>query len=173
MSLPHRAVRAPHAFASVIRAASEVAVGFLLSSRDGPAIGLRQIKAPGVPRRRFPPSTAEEARMTDDKRNAWKTLVEEIEVSGQHLLAEINKLIAEGNVRKLVVKTDDGHIFLTIPLTAGAVAGGVLTLGAPWLAVLAAVAGVVARVKIEVVREESADAPPPSEEKPSASDEAA
>ena len=93
--------------------------------------------------------------------------------SGQHLLAEINKLIAEGNVRKLVVKTDDGHIFLTIPLTAGAVAGGVLTLGAPWLAVLAAVAGLVARVKIEVVREQSADAPPPSEEKPSASDEAA
>jgi hypothetical protein len=91
--------------------------------------------------------------MTDDKKNAWKTFVDEVEVSGQHLLAEINKLIAEGNVRKLIVRTDDGHIFLTIPLTAGAVAGGVLTLGAPWLALLAAVAGIVARVKIEVIRE--------------------
>jgi hypothetical protein len=90
--------------------------------------------------------------MTDEKNNPWKTFVEEIEVSGQHLLAEINKLIAEGNVRTLIVKTDDGHIFLTIPLTAGAVAGGVLTLGAPWLALLAAVAGLVARVKIEIVR---------------------
>ena len=96
--------------------------------------------------------------MTEDAKNAWKTFVEEIEVSGQHLLAEINKLIAEGNVRKLVVKTDDGHVFLTIPLTAGAVAGGILTVGAPWLAVLAAIAGVVAKVKLEVVRdvEESA-----------------
>jgi hypothetical protein len=91
--------------------------------------------------------------MTDETKSPWKTFAEEIEVSGQHLLAEINKLIAEGNVRKLVVKTDDGHIFLTIPLTAGAVAGGVLTLGAPWLALLAAVAGIVARVKIEVVRD--------------------
>ena len=91
--------------------------------------------------------------MTDETKSPWKTFVEEVEVSGQHLLAEINKLIAEGNVRRLVVKTDDGHIFLTIPLTAGAVAGGVLTLGAPWLALLAAVAGIVARVKIEVVRE--------------------
>jgi hypothetical protein len=91
--------------------------------------------------------------MSDDKKNAWKTFAEEIEVSGQHLLAEVNRLITEGNVRKLIVKTDDGHIFLTIPLTAGAVAGGVLTLGAPWLALLAAVAGLVARVKIEIVRE--------------------
>jgi hypothetical protein len=91
--------------------------------------------------------------MTEEPKNAWKTFVEEIEVSGQHLLAEINKLIAEGNVRKLVVKTDDGHVFLTIPLTAGAVAGGILTVGAPWLAVLAAVAGVVAKVKLEVVRD--------------------
>jgi hypothetical protein len=91
--------------------------------------------------------------MTAEPKNAWKTFVEEIEVSGQHLLAEINKLIAEGNVRKLVVKTDDGHVFLTIPLTAGAVAGGILTVGAPWLAVLAAIAGVVAKVKLEVVRD--------------------
>jgi hypothetical protein len=98
--------------------------------------------------------------MTEESKNAWKTFVEEIEVSGQHLLAEINKLIAEGNVRRLVVKTDDGHVFLTIPLTAGAVAGGILTVGAPWLAVLAAIAGVVAKVKLEVVRdvEESAKA---------------
>lgn len=112
--------------------------------------------------------------MTDDKKNAWKTFAEEIEVSGQHLLAEINRLIAEGNVRKLIVKTDDGHIFLTIPLTAGAVAGGVLTLGAPWLALLAAVAGLVARVRIEVVREETGEPPQGEAAKESpASDEAA
>jgi hypothetical protein len=91
--------------------------------------------------------------MTEDKKSNWQTFVEEIEISGQHLLTEINRLIAEGNVRKLVVKTDDDSVFLTVPLTAGVVAGGVLTLGAPWLAILAAVAGVVAHVKLEIVRE--------------------
>jgi hypothetical protein len=100
-----------------------------------------------------------EASMNDDTKTAWKTLVEEIEVSGKHLLGEINRLVAEGNVRKLVVKTDDGHVFLTIPLTAGAVAGGILTLGAPWLAILAAVAGLVANIKLEVTR----DTAPPSD----------
>ena len=91
--------------------------------------------------------------MSEDTKNAWKTFTEEIEVSGQHLLTEINRLIAEGNVRKLVVKTDDGQVFVTIPLTAGAVAGGLVALSAPWLAIIAAVAGLMVRVKIEIVRE--------------------
>ena len=95
----------------------------------------------------------------DDQNSGWKTFAEELEVSGKHLLAEVNRLIAEGNVRKLVVKSDDGQVFLTLPLTAGAVAGGILTLGAPWLAVLAAVAGLVAKVKLEVTRDEA----PPDE----------
>lgn len=91
--------------------------------------------------------------MTEEPKNAWKTFAEEIEVSGQHLLGEVNRLIAEGNVRTLVVKADDGRVFLTIPLTAGAVAGGLVALSAPWLAILAAVAGIVGRVKIEIIRE--------------------
>ena len=109
-----------------------------------------------------------------DPKTAWKTFAEDIEVSGQHLLAEINRLIAEGNVRKLIVKTADDRVFLTIPLTAGAVAGGILTLGAPWLAVIAAVAGLVTRVHIEVVRdtEEPAD-PPDTAQQPTKTDEAA
>lgn len=102
--------------------------------------------------------------MTEDPKTTWKTFAEEIEVSGKHLLGEINRLIAEGNVRKLVVKTDDGHVFLTIPLTAGAVAGGILTLGAPWLAILAAVAGLVAQVKLEITRDEA----PPADTLPAA-----
>ena len=97
--------------------------------------------------------------MDDRSKTSWKSFAEEIEVSSKQLLAEINRLIAEGNVRKLVVKSDDGHVFLTVPLTAGAVAGGILTLGAPWLAILAAVAGLVAKVKLEITRDEA----PPAE----------
>lgn len=94
--------------------------------------------------------------MTEETKKAWKSIAEEIDVSSKHLLSEIHRLVAEGNIRKLVVKSADGHVFLTIPLTAGAVAGGILTLGAPWLAVLAAVAGVVANLKIEVTRDGTA-----------------
>jgi hypothetical protein len=108
--------------------------------------------------------------MTDDKTSNWKTFVEEIETTGQHLLAEINRLVAEGNVRKLVVKTDDGEVFLTVPLTAGAVAGGILAIGAPWLAILAAFAGVVAHVKLEIVRERKDDEDEPATGEPAPPD---
>ncbi len=90
----------------------------------------------------------------DNRKTGWKTFTEEIEVTGQQLLETINRLIAEGNVRKLNIKSESGDVFLSVPLTGGALAGGILVLGAPWLAVIAAVAGVLARVKLEVVRAE-------------------
>ena len=43
--------------------------------------------------------------------------------------------------------------FLELPLTGGVVGGGVLLLAAPWLAALGALAAIVAKVKIEIVRE--------------------
>ena len=92
--------------------------------------------------------------MNDDKKNGWKTFTEEIEVTGQQLLETISRLIAEGNVRKLNIKSESGDVFLSVPLTGGAVAGGILFLGAPWLALIAGVAGMLAHVKLEIVREE-------------------
>jgi hypothetical protein len=92
--------------------------------------------------------------MDDDKKPGWKTFTEEIEVTGQQLLETINRLLAEGNVRKLNIKSESGDVFLSVPLTGGAIAGGILVLGAPWLAIIAGVAGMLAKVKLEVVRTE-------------------
>jgi len=99
--------------------------------------------------------------MNDDRKSGWQTFTEEIEVTGQQLLNEINRLIAEGNVRKLNVKSADGEVFLSIPLTGGVVAGGIVALTAPWLAIIAGVAGLVTKLKLEVVR-----VVPPEGEKP-------
>ncbi len=90
--------------------------------------------------------------MDDGKKTGWKTFTEEIEVTGQQLLETINRLIAEGNVRKLNIKSESGDVFLSVPLTGGAIAGGILVIGAPWLALIAGVAAVLTKVKIEVVR---------------------
>jgi hypothetical protein len=91
--------------------------------------------------------------MEDKTKTAWKTFTEELDVAGHQLVTEINRLLTEGNVRKLQVRSEKGDVFLSVPLTAGAVAGGVVALAAPWLAIIAAVAGVAARIKLEVVRE--------------------
>lgn len=108
--------------------------------------------------------------MTDAAKNAWKTFTEEIEVAGHQLVDEINRLVAAGNVRKLQVRSREGEVVLNIPLTAGALAGGVVVLAAPWIAIIAAIAGAFAHVRIEVVREEPSEPPADTGNPPDAGD---
>lgn len=100
--------------------------------------------------------------MDDSGEERRKRFTEEIEVAAKDLIGRIDDLIKEGNVRLLRIRSEKGDIFLELPLTVGAVTGGVVALAAPWLAVLGAVAGLVARVRIEVVRvaEEDEDVEP-------------
>lgn len=94
-----------------------------------------------------------------DDKDRWKTFTEEIEIAGNQLVDRVTQLLKEGNVRLLRIRSENGDVFLEIPLTIGAVTGGVVALAAPWLAVLGAVAGLLARVKIEIVRQERPDEP--------------
>jgi hypothetical protein len=93
----------------------------------------------------------------------WKTFTEEIEVAGHQLVDQVQKLIAEGNVRRIRVRSQRGDVYLDLPLTFGAVTGGVVALAAPWLAVLGAVAGLLTKVKVEIVRQEPPDTKPDAE----------
>lgn len=82
------------------------------------------------------------------------TWVEEIEIAGGQLVDRIKELIAEGNVRRVIIRTQEDKLLLEIPLTAGAVVGGVVTLIAPVLAALGALAALIARVKVQIVRKD-------------------
>lgn len=90
--------------------------------------------------------------MNDEKKSDWDAFTEELEVAGSQLMNELNRLLAEGNVRRLQIRSEKGDVFLSVPLTAGAVAGGVVAIAAPWLAVIAAIAGIASKVKVEIVR---------------------
>lgn len=94
----------------------------------------------------------DEEKHTDEQGNHWKTFTEEVEIAGRHLVEEVTKLIAEGNVRKLRVRSRNDDVVIEVPMNAGVVVGGVFVLAAPWLAILGALAGVLAKVRLEVVR---------------------
>lgn len=91
--------------------------------------------------------------MEEPKDEKKRTFTEEIEIAGNQLVEEIKRLVAEGNVRQIRIKDADGDVFMETPLTFGAIAGGVVVLAAPWLAILGVIAALVTNVKIEVVRE--------------------
>lgn len=73
------------------------------------------------------------------------------EVPGHRLIERIKELIADGNAKAVRIRTDDGKVFVEIPLTPAAITGGVVALAAPWVAVLAAIAALVGRLRLEVV----------------------
>ena len=69
---------------------------------------------------------------------------EEIRVKANELVEKVKTLVAEGNVRRIIVSKENGERILEIPLTAGVIAGGALTLIAPLLAGLGAMAAATA-----------------------------
>ena len=75
---------------------------------------------------------------------------EEFKVKSEEIIEKVKQLIHEGNVRRLIIKDEDGKVYLEIPVTFGVI--GVIL--APILAAVGAVAAMVANLTIEVVRDE-------------------
>jgi len=103
----------------------------------------------------------------NSEKNSWERISEEIELAGNQVVDRVKELIAEGNVRKIRIRSLNDDVILELPLTAGAGLGGVVALAAPGLAALAAIAGILARVKVEILprdvpgQEEPQQADPP------------
>jgi uncharacterized membrane protein len=94
--------------------------------------------------------------MSEEKRER-RTFKEEVEVAGNQLVERIKELAKESNTRRVIIKNTEGEELITVPLTFGMVAGGILTLYAPLLAALGAIAALVTKVRLEVIREEGGD----------------
>jgi uncharacterized membrane protein YvbJ len=69
-------------------------------------------------------------------------------VSGDDLVDRVKELVHEGNVTRVIVRSEGGKTLLDIPVTAGAV--GVVLF--PWMAALGAIAALVTRCTITVER---------------------
>jgi uncharacterized protein DUF4342 len=87
------------------------------------------------------------------------TRVEEVQVSGHQLLAELKNLFHQGNIRRIAIRNSEGATLLEIPLVVG-LAGAVL---APVWAAVGALAALVAKCTLVIERiEPGAEAPPSS-----------
>jgi len=84
-----------------------------------------------------------------------ENIKEEFWVKGEELVEKVRQLIHEGNVRRLIIKDEEGKVYLEIPVTFGVIGA----LIAPMLAAVGAVAAMVANLKIEVVRNDEPEKP--------------
>ena len=81
-----------------------------------------------------------------------RTFTEQIEIAASDLVDRTKELIEEGNVRRLIIRNEEDEVLMEVPLTAGVAVGGAVTIVAPVLAALGALAALLTHVKIEVVR---------------------
>ena len=71
---------------------------------------------------------------------------EEHKVTGDKLLTRIKELVREGNIRRIIIKHEDGHVLMEIPLTLGVVGAALMPI---WVAI-GAMAALVANYTIVV-----------------------
>lgn len=77
------------------------------------------------------------------KEEIW---VEEFKISGEELVSMIRGLLKEGNIRRIIIKNEEGRTLIEIPLTIGVVA----TLLLPVWAAIGALAALATRCTIVV-----------------------
>ncbi|GLH65912.1 DUF4342 domain-containing protein [Geothrix edaphica] len=82
--------------------------------------------------------------MSADTQNRTRT--EEFKLDGGKVLDKIKELIHEGNIRRIILKNEEGKTLIEIPLTLGLVGAALL----PVFAAVGALAAVATRMVIAV-----------------------
>lgn len=77
--------------------------------------------------------------------------IETEKLTGQSLIDRVKELIHEGNVRRIIIKNDDGHTIIELPVTIGVI-GAIF---APAVAAVGAIAALLTSCTLEIVRDEA------------------
>lgn len=74
---------------------------------------------------------------------------QEFSLNGDEVVAKVKELIHEGNIRRIIIKNEEGRTMLEVPLTLGVIGAALM----PVLAAIGAAAALATRCTIVVERE--------------------
>jgi len=77
-------------------------------------------------------------------------MTEEFKVSGEDVVRKVKELIKEGNIRRIIIKSEDGKSVVEFPLTAGVIGAALL----PAFAALGALAALLTKCTIVVEKQD-------------------
>ncbi len=97
---------------------------------------------------------------------AEKVTVEEFNISGDILVTKIKELIHQGNIRRIIIKNEEGRTLIEIPLTVGVIGGVISTALFPVIAAIGVIGALVAHLTVMIERQEpsSSEDQTPNEE---------
>ena len=75
---------------------------------------------------------------------------EEIKVAGRDLVDRVKDVIHEGNIHRVIIKNEQGHTLIEVPVTLAAVGA----IAAPVLAAVGAIAAMVTHCTLVIERRE-------------------
>ena len=84
---------------------------------------------------------------------------QEFSLNGDEVVAKVKELIHEGNIRRIIIKNEDGRTMLEVPLAIGVIGAALL----PILAAIGAAAAIATRCTLVVERDPavgSSETPP-------------
>ena len=88
--------------------------------------------------------------MDEEKKQDQNVHREEFQVRGDEVVKKIKELVHEGNIRRIIIKNEDGKTLIEIPLTIGVVGAVFL----PVWAAIGAIAALAANLTIVVEKVE-------------------
>lgn len=69
------------------------------------------------------------------------------------IIAKIEDLIKKGNLRRIIIKDQNGDTYIEIPVLIGAV----VTIAAPFVSAIGVIAGFAAKFSVEIVKKDNPD----------------
>jgi hypothetical protein len=75
---------------------------------------------------------------------------QEFTLDGDQVVAKVKELLHEGNIRRIIIKNEEGRTMLEVPLTIGVLGAALL----PVLAAIGAAAAIATRCTLVVERDE-------------------
>ncbi|MEM9483398.1 MAG: DUF4342 domain-containing protein [Cyanobacteria bacterium P01_F01_bin.116] len=97
-----------------------------------------------------PTTTTEPAAQSADK-----VTLEELKISGDALVVKVKELIHQGNIRRLIIKNDEGQTLIEIPMTVGVISGVISAVFFPVIAAVGVIGAMVAHLTIVIERQET------------------
>jgi hypothetical protein len=79
-------------------------------------------------------------------------ITERVSVAGGELVDFVKGLVADGNVRRLIIRRPNGKTLIEIPLTAGVAVGALVALLAPIIAAIGAMGALLAKFEVDIER---------------------
>jgi len=89
--------------------------------------------------------------MTNTPRRREQTWTKEFSVGGRQLERFVERLLAEGNVRRLVILKPSGRVLFETSLTAGVAVAAVFTILTPMLTAVGALTALLTEVRVKVI----------------------